>query len=153
MECNYVATGLEDVSILLLTALFDNYAPWWQLDGCSVTKPFLSVKGVAARLQRTVEVFKTTIWQFLIRDSPWNSSKWEGGNGWVLPLYLDFTFVRHNAHLFTVGSTSWCTKAVSIASLICRPPPFYLNTFMCTIIHGSGDQQKTGKVWEHLSCE
>ena len=38
---------LVDVSILLSTTMFDNCVPRRQLDGCSVTRPFLSAKGVA----------------------------------------------------------------------------------------------------------
>ena len=30
-----------------LTAMFHNFIPWQQLDGYSMTRPFLSVKGVA----------------------------------------------------------------------------------------------------------
>ena len=36
-----------DVSILLSNQYVDNYVPQQQLDGCSMTRPFLSAKGVA----------------------------------------------------------------------------------------------------------
>ena len=47
MEYNYVTTCLADVSILL--SVFNNCVPQQQLDGCSMTRPFLSVKGVACK--------------------------------------------------------------------------------------------------------
>ena len=44
LEYNYIITCLVDVSILLSN---DNCVSWQQLDDCSMTRSFLSVKGVA----------------------------------------------------------------------------------------------------------
>ena len=38
-------------------------------------------------------------------------------------------------------------------SLVPRPPPFFVLRFAFSIIHRSGRVRKTGKAWEHLSCE
>ena len=37
------------------------------------------------------------------------------------------------------------------ASLVPRPPLFFVLQFAFSIIHGSGRARKTGKAWEHLS--
>ena len=44
---NYVTTCLADVSILFSSNRY--IIPRWQLDGCSVIRPFLSAKGVACK--------------------------------------------------------------------------------------------------------
>ena len=41
-----------DVSILLSNQYVDNYVPQQQLDGCNMTRPFLSAKGVACETVR-----------------------------------------------------------------------------------------------------
>ena len=45
-------------------------------------------------------------------------------------------------------STTTCT-----ASLVPRPPLFFVHRFSFSIIHGSGRARKTGKAWENLSRE
>ena len=52
MEYNYVTMCLADVSTLLLTALLDDYILRQQLISYSVSRPFLSVKGVACETSK-----------------------------------------------------------------------------------------------------
>ena len=39
------------------------------------------------------------------------------------------------------------------ASLVPRPPPFFVFRYAFSIIHGSGGVRKTGKAWSHPSRE
>ena len=45
-----------------MLAMLDNCVPWRQLDGCSVTRPFLSAKGVACETIRMVGML-AALWQ------------------------------------------------------------------------------------------
>ena len=47
----------------------------------------------------------------------------------------------------------WFTQLWLRASLVPRPPPFFVLRFSFSTIHGSGRARKTGKAWEHLSRE
>ena len=40
-----------------LTARFDNCVPWRQLGSCSVTRPFLSAKGVACKTRQSQNIY------------------------------------------------------------------------------------------------
>ena len=60
MEYNYVTTCLAAVSILL--SVFNNCVPQQRLDGCSMTRPFLSVKGVACETKFLIRSFDVGWW-------------------------------------------------------------------------------------------
>ena len=55
------------------------------------------------------------------------------------------------------GSSEFLSKLLisgmsSLTSLV-PSPPFFVLRFSSSIIHGSRRVRKTGKAWEHLSCE
>ena len=55
---------------------------------------------------------------------------------------------RH-PHLYILVERLLCVWA----SLVPRPPPFFVLRFAFSIIHGSRRARKTGKAWKHLSRE
>jgi len=50
------------------------------------------------------------------------------------------------------GVSVYCSS-LFLTSLVPRPSPFFVLRFSFSIIHGSERARKTGKAWEHLSCE
>ena len=61
-------------------------------------------------------------------------------SGWLLLL-----------HLCNLGRQSICTVCMQ-HSLVPRPPPFFC-PLVCVQYNTRKSDKKTGKAWEHLSCE
>jgi len=68
---------------------------------------------------------------------------------------LHFQIVLHAVFSATIDSYLWMIQNDNSDNdtTVPRPPRFFVLRFAFSIIHGSGRARKTGKAWEHLSCE
>ena len=87
-----------------LTTSFDNCCiPWWQLGSCSVTRPFLSAKGVACETSASDRSHTCTLGQMWHKLAHWYATNYlEYANCLKLTqnpsLYLHVDFVVFSKH-------------------------------------------------------
>ena len=77
--------------------MFDNYVPQWQLDDCSVTRSFLSTKGVACETNSYMLFMWLRVWLYdtrlglpsngLITKLPWKRGRL-ASKGWVTRMLI-----------------------------------------------------------------